>query len=119
MWRSNTAGRKVTTIDCRRSLPIWSAQVAVIAAAARRGARGQGCDLNNPDRLHAATTRSSGLVASLNQPGGNVTGVNFFTGELVSKRLALLHDLVPGAARVAAFINPADASRAEVFAGGS
>jgi len=58
---------------------------------------------------------SSGLVASISRPGGNATGINFLTGEVVAKRLALLHELLPGATRVTAFINPADASRAEVL----
>jgi len=57
----------------------------------------------------------SGLVASISRPGGNATGINFLTGEVVAKRLALLHELLPGTARVAAFINPADASRAEAL----
>jgi len=47
-----------------------------------------------------------GLVTSLNRPGGNVTGVNFFTGEIGTKRLELLLQLAPKAATIAVLVNP-------------
>jgi ABC-type uncharacterized transport system substrate-binding protein len=54
-----------------------------------------------------------GLVASLARPGGNATGVNFFTTELVAKRLGLLHDVVPKAVRIAVLVNPANTTISE------
>jgi ABC-type uncharacterized transport system substrate-binding protein len=49
-----------------------------------------------------------GLVKSVNQPGGNITGVSLFTGTLVAKRLELLHELVPAARVIALLVNPAN-----------
>ena len=49
----------------------------------------------------------SGLVVSLARPGGNLTGVNTLSTELAAKRLGLLHELVPGAVKVAVLVDPA------------
>jgi ABC-type uncharacterized transport system substrate-binding protein len=54
-----------------------------------------------------------GLVASFARPGGNATGINFLNQEVASKRLRLLHELVPNAVRVALLVNPANASGTE------
>ena len=57
-----------------------------------------------------------GLVASLNHPGGNITGVSSMSGELASKRLGLLHELLPEATRFAVLINPNNPQNKSVIA---
>jgi putative tryptophan/tyrosine transport system substrate-binding protein len=54
-----------------------------------------------------------GLVASIARPGGNATGINWLLSEVTTKRLGLLHEMVPGAVRIAVLVNPGNASTAE------
>ena len=54
-----------------------------------------------------------GLVSSLARPGGNLTGINFFGSEVVSKRLELLRELIPGVGRLAVLVNPSNATLSE------
>jgi putative tryptophan/tyrosine transport system substrate-binding protein len=49
-----------------------------------------------------------GIVANLSRPGGNVTGVSFFTTAVVSKRVELLRELAPNASAIAYLVNPAN-----------
>jgi putative tryptophan/tyrosine transport system substrate-binding protein len=54
-----------------------------------------------------------GLVSSLARPGGNLTGVNYFGAEVVSKRLELLREVIPGVGRLAVLVNPSNAAISE------
>jgi putative tryptophan/tyrosine transport system substrate-binding protein len=56
---------------------------------------------------------TTGLVASLNHPGGNVTGATFMGGQLIPKRLELLHEVLPAATRIAVLVNPTNPTASE------
>jgi putative ABC transport system substrate-binding protein len=56
---------------------------------------------------------ANGIVASLNRPGGNVTGVTGLGGELMPKRLEVLHELIPTATKFAGLVNPANPATAQ------
>ena len=83
-------------------------QVAVIFAAGGGGGAqaAKAATSTIPIVFTAGEVVSSGLVTSLSHPGGNITGINFFTIELMPKRLQLLHELVPNATVVAFIANP-------------
>ncbi len=84
-------------------------QVAVIfSAAAGGGARSAKAATSTIPIVFSAGRDpvELGLVASLSHPGGNLTGINFLTTELMEKRLEILHALVPAATVIAYVVNP-------------
>jgi putative ABC transport system substrate-binding protein len=86
-------------------------QVAVIVTLARGSVVAKAATSTIPIVFTAAEDPVRlGLIASLARPGGNLTGVNLFSAEVVAKRLELLRELVPAATRLAVLVNPAGAT---------
>ena len=119
--RSTTAGPRTSSIGCQGWRQTWFAErVALVfahggtapAIAAKAATTAMPIVFLVPE-----DPVKLGLVASLSRPGGNLTGVNLIIGELMSKRLELLRELVPGMSRIAVFVNPANPARAEAQAG--
>jgi putative ABC transport system substrate-binding protein len=83
-------------------------QVAVIAATDAPSAIAAKVSVTTIPMVFATGNDpvKGGLVASLNRPGGNVTGVTFLSNELGTKQLGLLRDLRPQAERIAVFVDP-------------
>jgi putative ABC transport system substrate-binding protein len=89
-------------------------QVAVIVANGRAAQAAKEATTTIPIAFVAGFDPVEvGLVASMNQPGGNITGVSILDVGLGPKRLQMLHELVPTATIIAALVNPTDPARAE------
>jgi putative ABC transport system substrate-binding protein len=82
-------------------------QVAVIATLANGATVAKAATASIPIVfLLADDPVKAGIVTSFARPSGNVTGINFVSAELMAKRLGLMRELVPAAARVAVLVNP-------------
>jgi putative tryptophan/tyrosine transport system substrate-binding protein len=102
-WAANQADRLPTL-----SADLVQLQVTVIVAAGLLPALAAKAATTSIPIVFsvAADPVQFGLVASLNRPGGNLTGFNAYSGELGAKGLALLHELIPGTATVGFLGNP-------------
>lgn len=100
--RAPMAQQRVLNLGDRVLLPSGRhARVSVAALAAKAATREVpivAASVDNPVDM--------GLAATMARPGGNITGISAWAGELVEKRLQLLHEFTPGASRVGILFNP-------------
>jgi putative tryptophan/tyrosine transport system substrate-binding protein len=110
-WLEGQYGRLPAVIDnlIRRPMAVIAIPGSVVAA---RGAKAATATTPIVFQIGDDPVQA-GLVASLGRPGGNITGVTSLNVEVTPKRLRLLHELVPKAARVAVLVNPANTTATE------
>jgi putative tryptophan/tyrosine transport system substrate-binding protein len=107
---SSIAGPKVTWIGCESWQPIWLGSGSLCSPASETLLRWRFKEVTTTIPVVFGVGEdpvSMGLVASFARPGGNATGVNFLSAELVAKRLELLRELLPKAVKVAVLVDPA------------
>src|SRR6266567_2792145 len=104
-WADNQIDRlpALATELVRRQVAVIVAGTTSAAFAAKTATRTVPIVFSSPE-----DPVGLGLVASLARPDGNLTGINWFASELAAKRLDLLREMVPGAARVALLVEPAN-----------
>src|SRR5215471_17001476 len=98
-----SAGPRGKESDCRRWRQIWLITFASSALAAKAATKTIPIVFT-----YASDPVKAGIVASLNRPEENITGVTWFGGDLVGKRLALLHDVVPNISNIGFLMGAGD-----------
>jgi putative ABC transport system substrate-binding protein len=112
-WRSSSVGR-TTKYDRLPGLAadLVQRKVSVIVASAIRASLAAKAATSTIPVVFATANDpvQFGLVASLNRPGGNLTGISYLSAELGEKRMQLLHELAPAASAIAVMVNPTNAN---------
>jgi putative tryptophan/tyrosine transport system substrate-binding protein len=91
---------------------VRSAVNVIVAGGELEASAAKAASSTLPIVMHSPDALSSGLVASLARPGGNVTGMSDVHGELITKRLEILREVIPDARRFAVMFNPLSPSHA-------
>jgi putative ABC transport system substrate-binding protein len=114
-YRSCTVGPTLNLIACRNWRPMVRRRVGVIATVGAASIFAAKAATSTIPIIFITGDDPVGIgpVSSLARPAGNLTGVSFSTTELAAKRLELLRELIPRAARVAVLVNPANAKTTE------
>jgi ABC-type uncharacterized transport system substrate-binding protein len=116
-WSSNIVGRTINTTAFRDWLRIVSRRVAVIATIGGNAATlaARAATKTIPVVFHGSLDPvNAGFVASLNRPGGNLTGVVTLNVDTGRKRLEIMHEVVPAVSTIGLLVNPANQVSTEI-----